>query len=90
MSKKIEEDYLISHEDLMDTDLSAVDLRVYLVTRLKVRSYEAVGKQFAPDGVEYAATLGIHPRMLQKAFEKLEKKGYILREYKNRKRIIHI
>ena len=90
MSKNIEREYKISHDTLMNKELSATDLRVYIITRIKVKEANAKGKEFAPDSLSYADALNINVRVLQKSFEKLEHKGYIVREYKNKKRIIHV
>ena len=90
MSVKIEEEFPISKTVLMDTQLNASDLRVYVITRIKVKEHEALGKEFAPETTAYAASLGIHSRTLQHSLLKLENKGYILREFKNKKRIIHV
>ena len=90
MSPKIEEELPVTERAVMDNALNASDLRVYVITRIKVKEYEARGEEFAPDSKEYAASLGIHVRTLQKAFKKLEDKGYIMREFKNKKRIIYV
>ena len=80
----------IEEKVLFDAELSVTDIRVFIITRLEVLAADRLGKPFCPENISYATKIGIHPRRLQKSFEKLEKKGYLLREMKGGKRFIYV
>lgn len=80
----------INRDALMDSDFNLLDLRVYLLTKLESEKANANGGEFAPENISFATEIGIHPRTLQKSFERLEKRGYILREMKDGKRYVYL
>lgn len=81
--------YNIPYRAMHDDELSAIDLRVYCIVKMRVMQLEAQGKEFSPENISFAQEIGIHPRTLQKSLERLEKRDYIIREMRSKKRYIH-